>query len=59
MKYCCDRFKESVEEDQVIAKASGFDETEWYIVKGGHIYYCPFCGVLIKVAGLANTTKGS
>ncbi len=53
--YCCERFKESVETDKVIMKASDIpDETEWYLKDGGHIYYCPFCGAFIKGEGFGN-----
>jgi hypothetical protein len=50
--YCCERFRESVEEEQIIERATDLpDETEWYIVGGSHIYYCPFCGSFIKGEG--------
>ncbi|MFA5354796.1 MAG: hypothetical protein WC291_11255 [Thermodesulfovibrionales bacterium] len=48
--YCCERFKESVEEGYII-KADDYDETEWYLKEWLHIYYCPFCGAYIKGAG--------
>ncbi len=55
MEYCCERFKESVEEDKIIVSATDHpDETEWYIPEGGHIYYCPFCGAFIKGEGFGN-----
>ncbi len=54
LKYCCERFKESVETDKVIARATDPDETEWFINEGGHIYYCPFCGAFIKGKGFGN-----
>lgn len=55
IEYCCERFKQSVEEDNVIHKATDpEDETEWYISEGGHIYYCPFCGASIKGKGFGN-----
>ena len=52
MKYCCERFKLSVVEDKVIKQSTDLpDETEWHISRGGHIYYCPFCGAFIKGQG--------
>jgi hypothetical protein len=52
MKFCCERFQENVEEYKVIENsADELDETEWYLVGGGHIYYCPFCGTFIKGKG--------
>ncbi len=55
MEYCCERFKISVEEDEIIVRADDLpDETEWYIVEGMHIYYCPFCGAFIKGDGFGN-----
>jgi hypothetical protein len=49
-KYCCIRFQESVEEE-IIIKAEGYDETEWYLNNGPHLYFCPFCGTNIKGKG--------
>lgn len=49
-KYCCERFKESVNEGQ-FCHASNLDETEWFIPEWLHIYYCPFCGTKIKGRG--------
>ena len=49
-KYCCDRFKESVLEGK-ICRAGMPDETEWYFPEWLHLYFCPFCGTLIKGEG--------
>jgi len=49
--YCCFRFQESVKVDKTIMKATGYDETEWFLPHGGHIYFCPFCGRKIKGKG--------
>lgn len=58
VQHCCERFKESVDEDKVIRRAIDLpDETKWYLSEGGHIYYCPFCGAFIKAKGSATTTR--
>ena len=49
-KYCCVRFKESVEEGFIV-RASPGDETDWYLPEWLHIYYCPFCGSNVKGSG--------
>lgn len=49
-KYCCNRFRESVEEKFII-KAIGYDETAWFADEWFHFYYCPFCGAHIKGKG--------
>lgn len=49
-KYCCERFEDSVRHKE-ISHAKGSDETEWYIEGGSHIYFCPYCGQLIKGIG--------
>ena len=49
--YCCFRFRESVKVDKTIIKAKGYDETEWHLPEGGHIYFCPFCGHKVKGKG--------
>lgn len=49
-KYCCWRFKEGVEERKIV-HASGTDETEWFFTDWLHLYYCPFCGSLVKGKG--------
>lgn len=50
--YYCGRFEEGVEKDRVIRRALDLpDETEWFLTEGGHIYYCRFCGALIKGDG--------
>ena len=57
-QYCCERFQESVEEFKVIEKATDKpDETNWYIVDGLHIYYCPLCGEFIKGDGFGDYDK--
>ncbi len=50
MEYCCERFKESAEEQEIV-HAGIDDETEWFIPELWHLYYCPFCGALIKGQG--------
>ncbi len=50
LEFCCDRFKESVEEDK-FKRAEDFDETEWYMREWLHIYFCPFCGASVKGRG--------
>jgi hypothetical protein len=50
-KYCCERFKEAVFEGKIKHADDTPDETEWYLPESGHIYYCPFCGSLIKGEG--------
>jgi len=58
MKYCCERFHESVKTIECIARADDLpDETDWYIVHGLHIYYCPFCGAFIKGEGFGDYDK--
>lgn len=49
--YCCDRFKESVTDGNILHADDIPDETEWYLPEAGHIYYCPFCGSFIKGEG--------
>lgn len=48
--FCCERFKDSVEEGKFV-HSSGLDETEWFMPEWLHIYYCPFCGKLVKGKG--------
>jgi hypothetical protein len=50
VSYCCVRFKESVREGKFV-HALGPDETEWFMPEWFHIYYCPFCGKLVKGRG--------
>jgi hypothetical protein len=50
MEYCCERFRESVEEQEIV-HADNDDETEWFIPELWHLYYCPFCGAFIKGRG--------
>ncbi len=49
-KYCCVRFADSVREG-VFVHSEAKDETEWFIPRWYHLYYCPFCGQLIKGEG--------
>lgn len=51
--YCCDRFKESVQEGKFV-RAEEPDETEWYMPGWLHIYFCPFCGVPVKDKGFGS-----
>jgi hypothetical protein len=37
MKYCCQRFAESVDEGKIIRSATN-DETEWYMPESSHIF---------------------
>ena len=53
---CCWRFKESVK-DGIIEYAGNYDETEWIISDGDHIYYCPYCGSYIKGVGFGIPPK--
>lgn len=55
-KYCCLRFKESVKEKKII-HSKGKDETEWYMPKWYHIYFCPYCGTYIKGKGFGKKTE--
>jgi hypothetical protein len=55
-KYCCERFKETVEEGK-FEKAEEQDETEWYMPEWLHIYFCPFCGASVKGSGFGNYKK--
>jgi hypothetical protein len=57
--YCCFRFRESVKVDKTIMKATGYDETEWYIPQGSHIYFCPFCGRKIKGRGFGTYAQAA
>lgn len=50
ISYCCDRFKDSVEEGKIV-HSEEFDETEWYFPEWLHLYFCPFCGTNIKGRG--------
>ena len=53
-KYCCSRFKDSVEEGKIVHSGENdnmMDETEWFMPGWLHIYYCPFCGSYIKGQG--------
>jgi len=49
--YCCFRFRESVKVDKTIIRATRYDETEWHLAQGCHIYFCPFCGSRVKGKG--------
>lgn len=49
-KYCCPSFEKSIAEG-IFEKADEDDETEWFIPKWYHIYFCPFCGTSIKGKG--------
>lgn len=53
---CCWRFKESVK-DGILYHAGDFDETEWIISDGDHIYFCPYCGTYIKGEGFGRPPK--
>jgi hypothetical protein len=55
--YCCTRFRESVEKEQFIHSDSESDETEWFMPEWLHIYYCPFCGTLIKGRGFGDYNR--
>jgi hypothetical protein len=57
--YCCFRFRESVRVDKTIIKATGLDETEWYLPEGGHIYFCPFCGHRVKGKGFGTYAQAA
>jgi len=48
--YCCERFRETVDEG-LFLKAEVQSETEWYMAEGPHMYYCPFCGTDIRKNG--------
>jgi hypothetical protein len=48
--YCCNRFKFAVDEGHIL-RSTGYDETEWFFPKSGHLYFCPFCGTNIKGNG--------
>jgi len=50
---CCSRFREGVAEGKIV-RAAGLDETEWFFPEWVHIYYCPFCGILVKGKGFGN-----
>ena len=54
--YCCVRFEESVKERKFVRSPRG-DETEWFMPEWLHIYYCPFCGTLVKGRGTGNFDK--
>jgi hypothetical protein len=60
---CCERFYGAYVADEIsyaYEKHEGIDETEWFISGLWHLYYCPFCGALIKGRGFsdnANPTK--
>ena len=49
--YCCERFREAVYEGKIKHADDIPDETEWYLPETGHIYFCPFCGKLVKGEG--------
>ncbi len=53
---CCYRFKMSVK-DGILRHAQNYDETEWIISDGDHIYYCPYCGSYIKGEGFGRSYK--
>jgi len=57
--YCCFRFRESVKIDKTIIKATHYDETEWYLPAGGHIYFCPFCGQKVKGKGFGTYAQAA
>ncbi len=54
--HCCARFEESVREGIFVHAPAG-DETEWFMPKWLHIYYCPFCGTLVKGKGTGDFDK--
>ena len=56
MKYCCQRFAESVDEGKIIHSTAN-DETEWHMPEWLHIYFCPFCGANVKGKGFGNFDK--
>ncbi|MFH1876714.1 MAG: hypothetical protein ABH865_07465 [Candidatus Omnitrophota bacterium] len=60
IEYCCSRFKEAVQNDEICFSYSNtnkIDETAWAIDKLWHIYYCPFCGKFIKGEGFGDFDK--
>ena len=57
-KYCSKSFQESVKE-KIFVHSSGKDETEWFMPKWFHIYYCPFCRAFIKGKGTGEDFKES
>ena len=38
-------------------RASGVDETRWFMPEWLHIYYCPFCGTFVKERGFGTYHK--
>ena len=49
--YCCSRFDNCVKNGEIMHADDMPDETEWYIPRWYHIYFCPFCGANIKGEG--------
>jgi hypothetical protein len=56
--FCCDRFKESVQEAKFL-RAEEQDETEWYMPEWLHIYFCPFCGTSVKCRGFGSYNEAA
>lgn len=54
--FYCDRFKDFAKEG-LFEHSEGYDETEWFIPNGVHIYYCPFCGTYIAGEGFGEAPK--
>lgn len=46
----------SVREGKIV-RSKGVDETQWFFPKWLHIYYCPFCGTLVKGKGTGRYHK--
>ena len=62
-KYCCERFERYVKKKQIIyayqppRPAGELNETAWITHDLWNIYYCPFCGSLIKGKGWGTYDK--
>lgn len=54
--YCCKRFDACVQEGS-IQYCGKRDETEWAVGGFYHLYYCPFCGALVKGTGWGHAEK--
>jgi predicted AlkP superfamily pyrophosphatase or phosphodiesterase len=56
IRLCCERFRECVKLGEII-HSDEYDETEWYIPRWHHIYFCPFCGKSVKGQGFGHITQ--
>ena len=56
-RYCCERFKESVETHKIIEKATQPDETVWFLNEGGHIITAHSAEHLLRVRASETTMK--